>query len=206
MHTSIRRAPAVLVLAALTAGGLALLPGAQAPATAEAAALQDGGAFDVDAGHSGVLFKISHLGVANFYGRFNSISGSYDLRDGGSMDVTIDVNSVDTNSQGRDDHLRGTDFFHVAQFPEATFKSTSMKPTGEDTFEVTGDLTIRGTTESVTVEVTKTGEGDRGPRFGYRSGMETSVTLSRSAFGVSALPEGLGDEVTLMISLEGIRQ
>lgn len=198
------RIAAVPALALVAFAGSVLMPTTTPQATAAAAAQSSG--FSVDAGHSGVLFKILHLGVANFYGRFNGIDGTFDLTEGGSIDITIDANSVDTNSEGRDNHLRSEAFFNVAQFPSATFKSSSIRATGENTFEVTGDLTIRGTTEEISFTATKTGEGDRGPRFGFRTGFETSFTISRSAFGVSYLPEGLGDEVEMIISLEGVRQ
>lgn len=195
---------------ALTAGAaLTWLPVSTPTALADASLNADG--FTTDNGHSTVLFRVKHLGVTNFYGRFNNLSGTFNLdRDNPSnshLSFEIDTASVDTNSEGRDRHLKGPDFFNVAQFPTATFSSTSVSAgDNEGEFEVTGDLTIRGTTKPVTMTVVHTGEGDRGPRFGYRAGFETSLTISRSDFGVSYLPEGLGDDVKLIVSVQGIRE
>lgn len=195
----------VLALAALTAAGLSLAPGAQTSATASAATAQEGGAYSVDPVHSSAVFRVVHMGLAPFYGRFNQVDGSFDLRDGGSMNIVIDAASVDTNNKGRDNHVRSADFFNVAQFPKATFESSSVKSSGGDTYEVTGNLTIHGTTKEVTVNVTKLGEGDFGAQMGERSGCEAVFTISREAYGVGAAG-GLSDDVTLMIGLEGVRE
>jgi len=193
---------ATLTLAAF--GGAALM--SQPADAAAAVAAQQSSTFNIDGSHSGVLFRVTHLGVAPFYGRFNSISGSYDLRAGGSISVDIDVNSVDSNNAARDRHLKSPDFFNVQQFPGATFRSTSIKSSGADTFDVEGDMTIRGITEPVRFTLTKIGEGDRGANFGYRSGFEAEFDISRSDFGMTYLPDGLGDTVTLTVFVEGMRQ
>lgn len=192
-----------LVAAGLVgAGTLAGFTSPKAPAitTSEAAS------FRVDPGHSSVVFKITHLGVAPFYGRFNDVSGDFSLEDGGSVNVTVNAASVDTNSEQRDGHLKSPDFFNVNQFPEITFKSTKVSESGDDTYDVEGELTMLGTTKPVSVTFTKLGEGERG-RFGYRSGIETDVTIKRSDYGMTFyLDNGaLGDDVTLLIGLEGIR-
>ena len=191
---------ATLTLAGL--GGAVLV----SPEADAAAAAAQSSTFNVDGSHSGVIFRITHLGVAPFYGRFNTMTGSYDLSDGGSISIDIDVNSVDSNNTGRDRHLKSPDFFNVQQFPTATFRSTSVSSSGESTYTVKGDMTIRGVTQPVEFELTKVGEGDRGANFGYRSGFEARFDISRSDYGITYLPDGLGDTVTLMIFVEGIRQ
>ena len=165
--------------------------------------------YKVDSGHTSVLFKVSHLGVTNFWGRFNKVTGAYTIdKDNPSasrISIDIDAESVDSNSAGRDRHLRSPDFFNTAQFPTATFRSTSVSGGANGSFDVEGDLTIRGVTKPVEFTLDWIGEGDRG-NFGYRSGWETEVVINRSEFGVSYLPQGLGEEVTLVIAVEGIRE
>ncbi|MEM1330242.1 MAG: YceI family protein [Planctomycetota bacterium] len=203
------RTTATLALAITAAGSLALIPTTTPQAVAEAA--MNAESFETDTGHSAAIFRIKHLGVTNFYGRFNDLSGTFLLDKASPSDsflqFEIDVASVDTNSDGRDRHLKGPDFFNAAQFPTATFQSTSISAGSNDgEFEVTGDLTIRGTTKPVSFTAMHTGEGDRGPRFGYRAGFETAFEISRSDFGINYLPEGLGDEVKLIVSVQGVRK
>ena len=172
-----------------------------APAHAESAA-----GYSIDGSHSSVVFRIAHLGVAPFYGRFNEVSGDFTLEDGGSINVVVKADSVDSNNEQRDNHLKSPDFFNVKQFPEITFSSTSVQETGDNTYDVEGELTMLGTSKPVKVSFTKMGEGERG-RFGYRAGLETVVTIKRSDFGMTFyLDNGaLGDEVKLFIGLEGVR-
>jgi len=165
--------------------------------------------FKIDPVHSTVLFRIMHLNISPSYGRFADPTGSFviDSTDvtKSSFDINIDVTKVNTDSTKRDEHLRGPDFFSVQQFPTATFKSTSVKDAGGGKMDVTGNLTLRGVTKPVSLTMTKTGEGDRGARFGYRAGFEGTVTLKRSDFGITYMMDGLGDEVQLTIALEGTK-
>ena len=188
------------------AAALALV-GAASTLTVGANTTGAGDTFSVDGVHSSVLFRVTHMDIAPFYGRFNKVEGSFvlDAEGGSSLEITIDVNSVDTNSSNRDEHLKSPDFFNAGQFPVAAFKSTSIKPDG-DYYAVTGDLTIRGTTKAVSFTLVPTGEGDRGPRMGYRSGFEASLVIDRLDFGVEYMPEGLGKDVTLIIAVEGVRK
>jgi polyisoprenoid-binding protein YceI len=165
--------------------------------------------FKVDPVHSTVLFRIMHLNIAPAYGRFADPTGTFVLdstdMSKSSFDISIDVAKVNTDNTKRDEHLRGPDFFSVQQFPTATFKSTSVKSAGEGKMEVSGELTLRGVTKPVSLTLVKTGEGDRGARFGYRAGLEGTVTIKRSDFGITYMPEGLGDDVQLTIALEGTK-
>lgn len=183
---------------------------ASTAAAASASSIAAARTFAVDGSHSSVLFRVKHLNVVNFWGRFNKVSGSYTIDpanpSASSIEIDIDVDSVDSNNEGRDRHLRSPDFFNTAQFPTATFRSTSIAAEPDGTLAVEGALTIRGTTKPVTLSLTPTGEGDRGPRFGYRHGWETELLISRSEYGISYLPEGLGDEVKLVIAIQGIGQ
>jgi polyisoprenoid-binding protein YceI len=162
--------------------------------------------YDVDGTHSSVIFRVKHMNVAYFYGRFNDVSGSYSLNgDGAAFDITIKVDSVDTNSDGRDKHLKSPDFFNAKQYPTIHFKSTATKQTAENTYEVTGELNLHGVKRPLTVVVEQTGAG-KGRRGEQRTGLETTFTIKRSDFGMDFMLGGLGDEVRVTVSLEGVQQ
>ena len=202
-----RICPVCVVAAASLVGiaGVAFMGGAgpSAPAAPVAAPAAAAEPFAVDAMHSSVIFRIKHLNVSYFYGRFNKVSGSFKLDgDASSLDITVDADSVDTNSADRDKHVKSQDFFSVKEFPSITFKSKSAKKIDGDKIEVTGDLSFRGVTKSVTVKVTPTGEGP-GMRGGTVAGIETVLVINRSEFGMNFMPKGLGEDVTLYIALEG---
>src|SRR5262245_49469850 len=113
--------------------------------------------YRVDAVHSGVSFKVSHLGLSWIPGRFNDFSGSFtfDKDDPGksSFSLTIKAESIDTGNRQRDQHLKSPDFFNVKQFPLMTFKSTSVKAT-KGGYEVSGDFSMHGETKSITFTLT----------------------------------------------------
>ena len=191
---------ASLALAARIAG-LALIGGG----TPVTAALADNG-YKVDPVHTSSIFGVKHNGVSNFYGRFNKAGGSFniDAADPSKsfIDITIDTESVDTANAGRDKHLKSGDFFSAAEFPVMTFKSKSFKKSGENTYDVTGDLTIRGKTKEVTVSVTDTGRGKA--RNGEVAGFETKFNIKRADYGVSFMVgPGLSDDVMILFSAEG---
>jgi polyisoprenoid-binding protein YceI len=119
--------------------------------------------YQVDNKHSTVIFRVKHLGVSYFYGRFNQIEGriTFDEADPTSfvLDVEIKVESIDTNDQRRDEHLKGPDFFNAKQYKTITFKSTKVKQGKDKKYRVTGDLTLHGVTKSITVDVVHVGSG-----------------------------------------------
>lgn len=204
-----------LVTAAATVLGLGALAGfaprSSSESTAPAAALAKPQTFEVDGGHSSVTYRINHAGVANFYGRFNDISGSV-MWDSGTPDlnsfnVTIAADSIDSNSKDRDTHLKSPDFFNSKQFPSITFASKSIKANGS-AFELAGDLTLLGKTKPVKAALTLTGEKDIGGRMGYRAGWEATFTIKRSDFGMTyGIDQGmLGDEVAVTVAIEGVRK
>lgn len=163
--------------------------------------------WSIDPVHSTALFKIKHLGTSWSYGRFNDISGSLtydaDKVENSKVDIAIKTTSIDTNSGPRDEHLRGPDFFDVKQFPTATFKSKSVTKKGEHGFTVTGDLTIHGTSKSVSIEMEHTGASNH-PIGGPRQGFFGVTTIKRSDFGINYMPDGLSEEVELTLSFEGV--
>jgi polyisoprenoid-binding protein YceI len=159
--------------------------------------------YNIDGSHSSAYFSIKHLGVSYTQGFFTKVSGSFESDQ--SIDIVIDTASVYTADKKRDDHIKNADFFNAKQHPKLTFKSTKVEKVSEGKFKVTGDLTIKGKTKSVTIDVTKVGEG-KDPWGGYRMGYWTEFTINRADFGVDYLPEGLSNEVNLRISVEGIKK
>ena len=164
--------------------------------------------FVVDPVHSLAMFRVNHFDTANFYGRFNRMEGAVvvEADEVKSLDIRVDAESVDTNNKDRDAHLRGPDFFDTKQFPDITFKSKSVKKTADKTFEVVGELTLRGATKPVTVTLIKIGEGKNVQQQDI-IGYETTFKIIRSEYGVTGyVGKGLGDEVTLTVSIEAIKQ
>ena len=164
--------------------------------------------FKIDPVHSSIGFSIKHLGVSDFYGRFNDVSGQvvFDKADPSksSVEVTIPVESIDTHNEKRDQHLKSPDFFNAKQFPMIVFKSKSVEGTG-DNYKAIGDLTLHGVTKPLTLEI-KRGPDGKGMEGEIRGGGETRFTIKRSDFGMNFMQGGLGDEVTVLLSLEGVKQ
>lgn len=165
--------------------------------------------FDNEDDHQFINFKISHLGYSWLYGRFNEFDGQfvYDAEnpENSSVEVTVDTSSVDSNHGERDKHLREEDFLYVNEYPEATFKSTKVVVGEDGEAEIIGDLTLRGVTKEITLDVEMLGHG-KDPWDGYRMGFEAGTELKLSDFGI---PMDLGkasETVELIISVEGIRQ
>lgn len=172
--------------------------------------------FTIDKGHSSVTFRIRHNMVANVSGRFNDFSGAIQLNrenpTASSVEFTINAASVDTDSENRDKHLRSADFFDVEKFPTISFKSTAVaKGKTTDTYDVTGDFTMRGVTKRITLPVTFLGFSKNG-RGMPLAGFEIETTINRKDYGViwnRALDEGgfvLADDVKVAISLETVQR
>jgi polyisoprenoid-binding protein YceI len=163
---------------------------------------------DTEGQHAFIEWRIQHLGYSWLYGRFDDFEGSFEYEDGqiedASVEVTIDMSSLDTNHAERDKHLRSDDFFAVGDYPQATFESTGIEST-DDGFVITGDLTMRGVTREIEIEAEKIGEGDD-PWGGYRAGFLGTTTLTLKDFGIDydLGPASTTAEVTL--SVEGVRQ
>lgn len=164
-----------------------------------------------DKAHSAVDFSILHLGLSNVRGHFGNIGGTIVLNESdltkSSVNITIDVSTVDTGVAARDGDLKGPNFFDVAQFPTATFVSTNIAKSG-GYLTVSGNLTLHGVTKPVQLQV----EGPTGPVPGMdkkpHSGFSTTATISRTAFGIATkFPAAVvGDEVKLTIDLDVARQ
>lgn len=195
-------------LGAALVAGLLLAPAAPLEsAGARATTLPAADTFAVDGVHSSILFRCGHLGVSYQWGRFNSFTGEFVLdEDPAKSHVSIEVEaaSVDTGNGGRDDHLRGPDYFDAKQFPKMTFRSTAVAKGEGDAYAITGDLELHGVKKSITFDVQKVGEGDF-DKFGYRAGFTGSFTIDRFDFGIESSGETLGHDVEMTFSIEGIR-
>lgn len=160
-----------------------------------------------DKAHSEVAFSILHMSLANVRGRFGNISGTIVMNDSdiskSTVNVMIDVTTVDTGVAARDGDLKGPNFFDVAQFPSATFASTSVAKSG-GSLVVSGDLTLHGVTKPIVLQV----DGPHGPVEGMdhksHTGFSATTTISRKAFniGPNAPAAIVGDDVKLTIDLD----
>ena len=188
----------------------ALLATFAAPGGASESAAPSVAAYDIDSGHSGVVFRTKHLGVAYFYGTFNDVKGSFSMDaddpSKSSIQIEIKADSIDTNSEQRDGHLKSPDFLAAKEFPVIKFESTKVKKKG-DGMAVTGDLTLHGVTKEVTAEVELVGAGET--YQGYKAGFVADFTIDMTDFEMSYVqsnPGALGPEVDLTVSIEGLRK
>lgn len=164
--------------------------------------------FKIDTSHAEIGFAAKHMMVSNTRGKFNTFEGSleYDLEKGIliSAQGSIEAASIDTNHEKRDGHLKDEDFFNVTKFPKITFKSTVVKKTGENSFEVTGLLNILGVDRTVVLPVTINGPVDA-LGGGKLIGVECATTLNRRELGIDHAPAAvIGDEIKINIDLEAI--
>ncbi|MHB1987693.1 MAG: YceI family protein [Acidimicrobiales bacterium] len=172
------------------------------------------GDYTIDLAHSRLGFVARHAMVTKVRGSFQSFDGALhvDAEDPtkSSANFTVEVASVDTANAQRDEHLRTNDFFDVPNYPQITFASTRVEPRDAEHFNVAGDLTIRGITKPVTIELEFTGPA-RDPYGNQRIGFEGTTVLNRKDFGVNfnaALETGgvlVSEKVTLEIDISAIK-
>lgn len=214
MRRPLRLAP---FLAAFAAGLLAASPPA---AAAQAVASSAGSAsglppglveYEVDTSHTQVLFKVRHMGISTVTGRFNRFAATfaYDPQDPAAswVTATIDAASIDTDNERRDNHLRSADFFAADSYPTLTFRSTRVEPAGEGRLRVGGDLSIRGVTKPVVLNVVLEGAtvGQGGLPI---TGWTAETTIDRMDYGLrwNRLTEAGGwvvaDEVRILLEVE----
>jgi polyisoprenoid-binding protein YceI len=163
--------------------------------------------YAIDPVHSAVGFSIRHF-VSKVPGSFTQFSGTItvdrDNLENSSVDAVVEVGSLITFNDRRDADVKSASYFDAMKFGTMTFKSTSWKKTGDNTFDVTGNLTIKGITKEVVLKVTSLGFGP-GMRGAQLSGWEASTTLSRTVFGVTGPPgigAVLGEDVAVSIMIE----
>jgi polyisoprenoid-binding protein YceI len=169
-------------------------------------------AWDIDTSHSSAQFKVRHLMVSNVRGELGPVRGTVwiDEQDLGQsrVEVRIDARGIDTREPKRDEHLRSADFFDVANYPEVSFKSTAVKPGKDGRLQVIGDLTIRATTRTVTLDVDALPDAIRDPWGNTKRGATARARVHRKDFGLVwnlALEAGgvvVGDEVAIELEVE----
>ena len=180
---------------------------AAAPAEPAVEAIKgQSGTYTLDPTHTDVLVEWTHFGFSKPSAHFGITEGKlvYDADDASksSVEVTIPVTAIDTFVPKLDEHLKGADFFDAGKFPTATFKSTSVAAAGTNKLTVTGDLTVKGTTKPVTLDVTINGAGEHPMAKVPSVGFDATTTLKRSDFGVGAYAPAVSDEVKVRITTE----
>jgi polyisoprenoid-binding protein YceI len=172
------------------------------------------GTWNVDPAHSKIGFAIKHMGIATVRGEFTEFAGSLEVGDdlsSAKASGTVKVESVDTNEDQRDAHLRSPDFFDAAQYPELTFESTKIEALDDEEFRITGQLTIHGVTNEVVLHADVQGT-DVDPWGNTRVGLEITGQLSRGDYDMKfnqALGSGnmlVADKVKLALDISAVRQ
>jgi Uncharacterized conserved protein len=167
--------------------------------------------WNVDAAHSSVKFTVSHLVISEVEGSFKKFNGSISTSNpdfsGASIEFTVDVKSISTDNDMRDNHLKSPDFFDAEKFPEMTFKSTSFKKISGNKYELVGDLTMHGVTKSVKFSVDYGGTMNDG-MGNTKAGFKATAVIDRFNYGLKwskATETGglvVGNEVTISLRLE----
>ena len=169
----------------------------------------------IDPSHSAAEFKVRHMMISYVKGKFSGLSGILKLDENdyahSTVEVSIPAASVSTVDDKLDAHLKEADFFDVEKFPTLTFKSTSIRSLGDRDYEVSGDLTIRGVTKSVTLSVDDVSAPSKDPWGNQRIGLSASAKVNRKDFGFvwnAPLEFGgvlVGDEVAITLDVQFIK-
>jgi len=165
--------------------------------------------YGVEPNHTYANFSYNHMGLSTQISKFNKTSGTvvYDkVAKTGSVDITIDMTSVDTGSNLFNSHIQGADFLDTAQFPTATFKSTKVVFQGDAPSTIEGNLTIKGVTKPVVLKVSHFANMAHPMAKKDAIGANASTLIKRSDFGAGKYAPMVGDDVTITISLEAIQQ
>jgi len=185
--------------------GLALLAMTGMGTAAQAAEYK----FDIPGMHASIDFRISHLGFSWMTGRFDRFDGSFTFDEANPENsrvvVEIDPASINTNHGERDNHLRNADFLDVANFPEARYESRSVEVTGDKTAIIRGDLTLRGVTRPVDIQMEYVG-GGQDPWGGTRAGFTGTTTLTLADYGMTYNLGPTAEQIYMTFDIEGIRQ
>lgn len=202
---------AALLLCWYAGGETANTAFAERFADGKAAQTGDSGTYNFDKAHSFIGFKVKHMGLIEVPGFFRDFTGSvtYDAKDvtKSSVEFTAKTTSIDTGVAPRDKHLRSADFFDVEKFPDLTFKSTKVEKKGKN-WLVTGDLTMRGVTKTITIPFQISGWLPADERSGGKMGIQAETTLNRRDYGVNYgnnLPSGvaaISDDIKVVLQIE----
>jgi len=163
-------------------------------------------AWQLDPAHSSAQFAVKHMGISTVRGTFTKVSGmaQYDPADTSkdSAEVTIDAASVDSRVEMRDNDLRSDHFFNVQKYPTITFKSTKVEASAPDKLKITGDLTIRGVTKPVTLDVDGPSKPVNDSHGHLHMGVSATTIVNRTDFGMTGYQGMVGNDVTLTIDAE----
>jgi len=170
--------------------------------------------WELDLAHTSVQFAVKHMVISEVTGKFNEFSGkvimSEDDYTGAQIEGSVKIGSINTDNERRDGHLKSEDFFYVKKYPKMTFKSTKVEKTGTDTYQISGDLTIRGVTKTVVFDAKL---GGTITAFGnQRMGWQATATINRFDFGLNwdkAIEIGgliVGETVRININTEFVKQ
>ena len=172
--------------------------------------------YQIDPAHTHAQFKVRHMMVSNVKGDFDKVTGTVEYDDANpsasKINIVVDVNSISTREPQRDADLKSAAFFDVEKFPTITFVSTGVVKSGEDSFEVVGDLTIHGVTNTIDLDVEDVTPEMKDPYGFFRRGASAKTTILRSDFGLkynAVLETGgvvIGDEVHITIDVEFTRK
>lgn len=172
------------------------------------------GNWQLDPYHTQVEFSAKHLGMMTVRGHFAEVAATADIDpdhpEASWVEVTIQAGSIKTNHPTRDDDLRSSNFLETDKYPIMSFKSTRVESAGEDRYIVTGDLTIKGNTRSVALQVARLGEFND-PAMGHRIGYSGNTKINRKDFGLNFNPvlDGrfvVSDEINIMLEGELVEQ
>jgi polyisoprenoid-binding protein YceI len=198
-----KRLAVVVVLAAL------------AVLSAPAATLAATSTWSIDPAHTQAVFTVRHMAISNVKGQFQKTTGTVVLDEGdvtrSTVEASIDVSSIDTRVEQRDGHLKSPDFFDVAKYPAITFKSTKVEKAGEGKLKVTGNLTIKGVTRPVVLDVEGPSAPVKDPQGSLRRGLTATTTINRFDYGLewNKLVEAgpvVGKEIKIEIEAELVKQ
>lgn len=172
-------------------------------------------AWVIDTSHSSIEFAVKHMMIATVKGRFNSYTGTFNLDEERpertSVEVTVDLSSIDTRDAGRDAHLRSADFFNAETHPSMTFRSSRVEAVGPERYRLIGDLDILGTSREVAFDITDEGKA-KDPWGNTKRGFTGQTVINRKDFGLNwnvALEAGgllVGDQVRVTLEIELLQQ
>ncbi len=172
-------------------------------------------AWQIDPAHSQIQFSVRHMMISTVHGRFGKFTGTVEFNEAepaaSSLEVHIDPASIDTRDPQRDGHLKSPDFFDAQQYPDIIFKGTKFEVLSEERGRITGDLTIRGVTRPVVLDVEYNGQA-RSPWGTTSAGFSATTRFSRKEWGLTwnqALETGgmlVGDDVKVSIEVELVKQ
>jgi len=183
-------------------------------ATIPCLAAAEASSWTIDPAHSSTQFSVRHLVISTVRGQFGKTTGTLRLDEKdlskSAVEATIDVSSIDTRVADRDTHLKSPDFFDAAKYPTMTFKSTKVAKAGAGKLKVTGDLTLKGNTKPVVLDVSYTPAAITGMHGESRRGFSATTKINRKDFGLnwSKVVEAgpvVGDEVTIVVDAEAIK-